>query len=443
MGEQASPLLSAPGNILSNAGFESAGTLGTVPTSWAHDGELESTRGGAHTGVQNVLIGDLISTPGPAWHSIDQVMTVQANTRYRVGVWVRTSPDLTAGTIDIRAGSNGVVLSHLQFGPAASGYRYQALEFESGSETSATLLIGFVSSSPKSWMRVDDVSVIPNRISDGGFEMTPGPGLANSWLGDGMSTVGQSSARSGSRGVRVANTDAGWHAVNQFATVRPNTAYVVQGWLRSSAGLANIHLDIRGSNNAFIAGVSPAGGPSWQRVSFTFNSGANTSVLFYAGYMGAGAGTFLDADDLSIFEADPPAVPAGAFTKSISSSGGLNCASLCANGNTGPIGVCVDGYSDTGMGAPSIGCTTAPANQAQTALTCYCQPKPFRETGQASFLTKAYTQHLGRLTNAQTMKNVGLQGTDNAPSVQTSHGRVFEVWSRVVDQKSDQAATFV
>lgn len=429
--EVAAPLLSAPGNILSNPGFEAAATLERVPPSWAHDGKLESTRGSAHTGTQNVLLGDLapVAPPdppiAPGWHSIDQVMTVQPNTRYRVGAWVRTSPDLNAAIIDVRAGANNPVVSHLQFGPCASGYCYQGLEFESGSATSAILLIGFSSTSSTSWMRVDDVSVIPNRLSDGGFEKTAGPALSAPWLADSMSTAVPSSARTGIRGVHLANTDTGWHAVNQFAAVRPNTTYVVQGWVRSSAGLSNIHVDIRGSDNSFITGVSPAGSTSWQRVSYSFNSGSNTSVLFYAGYLGSASGTFLDADDLSIFEADPPAVPAGAFTKSLASSAGLNCTSVCANGNTGPIGTCVGGYSDTGMGAPSVGCTTAPVNQAQTALTCYCQPKTFRETGQPSFLTRASTQHLGRLTNSTAMAAVGLQGTDNAPSFQTSHGRVF------------------
>src|SRR6185369_4960105 len=113
------------------------------------------------------------------------------------------------------------------------------------------------------------------------------------------------------------------------------------------------HIDVRAPNFDILGGASPAPSDTWQYVNFSFNSGGNQSILLYAGYFGESTGSWLDVDDLSIFETDPPPLPAGAFQKDANYQGQYSCDVECANGtgvDTGPVGYCVGGYVDSGLG---------------------------------------------------------------------------------------------
>jgi hypothetical protein len=95
--------------------------------------------------------------------------------------------------------------------------------------------------------------------------------------------------------------------LSQSVTVMANTNYTLTGWIdaRNTTGSAFGVRTTSGTNIAATAFTNTDPGPATHRADYhqytvTFNSGRNTSVAVFAGYMTPGSGSFINVDDVSL-----------------------------------------------------------------------------------------------------------------------------------------------
>ncbi|MEV4619986.1 DUF4185 domain-containing protein [Asanoa sp. NPDC049573] len=141
-----------------------------------------------------------------------------------------------------------------------------------------------------------------NLVGDPSFERGAlnDSGTAGSWACTG--NCGIDNARWGYSGDRnaFARYNNGWHDVHQTVPVAANTSYQLSGFLRTSPNSDNGFFGVRTTANAVIGEANfQAVGP-WTRFTVTFNSGARTAVVVYAGVWTDHGDIWVQLDDFSL-----------------------------------------------------------------------------------------------------------------------------------------------
>jgi hypothetical protein len=134
-----------------------------------------------------------------------------------------------------------------------------------------------------------------NLVTNGGFE----GGLAT-WACDGTCGTddGGGFSRSGG-GNAWARDQQGWNDVHQPVPVAPNHAYLVTGWIRTSANNTDGFFGLRTTSGQVLGEHHFASFGNYTQVSVTVNSGANTTLEVYGG-LWANGDTWLQLDDVSV-----------------------------------------------------------------------------------------------------------------------------------------------
>jgi S-formylglutathione hydrolase FrmB len=131
---------------------------------------------------------------------------------------------------------------------------------------------------------------------NGGFESTS---LAP-WACTGQCGVDRNAglARSGANNGWVRNT-SGFNDVHQTLTVTANRTYTVSAYIRTSANNADGYLGLRTTGGQVVGETRFTRLDGYTKVTATVNSGANTTLVLYAG-LWANGDTWAQVDDVSV-----------------------------------------------------------------------------------------------------------------------------------------------
>jgi hypothetical protein len=134
----------------------------------------------------------------------------------------------------------------------------------------------------------------PAGVANGGFES----GLAP-WACQGTCGVdsGAGLAHTGSGNGWVRNT-SGWNDVHQTITVTANRAYTITAWVRTSANNADGYFGLRTAGGQVLGEQRFGRFDGYTKLTVNVNSGANTSVVIYAG-LWANGDTWFQVDDVA------------------------------------------------------------------------------------------------------------------------------------------------
>ena len=113
----------------------------------------------------------------------------------------------------------------------------------------------------------------------------------------------------------VRNT-TGWNAINRWFDVDPHSDCDVGAWIRMSPGLRDGYMSVRNSqedgggpilNEVRLFGFNTPNSDNseYSQVTFSFNSGDNSRVLFYAGLWGNNTDEWIQIDDFAFQSSTP------------------------------------------------------------------------------------------------------------------------------------------
>lgn len=166
----------------------------------------------------------------------------------------------------------------------------------------ATLLTGFAGRA----------SALPiGTVGDAGFEEQNSRVISAPWSGEGPDYKGididLGYQKTGRKNAFIRTSSRNWNAVTQRVSVKPQTVYYLEGWVRTSGNYTTGYFGARGTNGRTIVqknyGKVISNG-AYQFLRMAFNSGTNTSVTLYAGYNAPGTDSWVQIDDISL--ADSP-----------------------------------------------------------------------------------------------------------------------------------------
>ncbi|MEU5538553.1 G1 family glutamic endopeptidase [Streptomyces sp. NPDC020362] len=148
-------------------------------------------------------------------------------------------------------------------------------------------------------------------VRDPGFEEQNSRTVSGAWKGEGPDYKGIDTdlgyQKTGRKNAFIRTSSRNWNAIAQTLTVKPQTVYHLEGWVRTSGNYTTGYFGARGSNGRTIVqknfGKVLTNG-AYQYLSMAFNSGTNTSVTLYAGYVAPGADSWVQIDDIDL--ADSP-----------------------------------------------------------------------------------------------------------------------------------------
>lgn len=132
-----------------------------------------------------------------------------------------------------------------------------------------------------------------NPVVNGGFESGLAPWVCSGQCG----RDGGGFARTGSGNGWVRN-NTGWNDLHQTLTVAPNRTYTISAWVRTSANNVDGYFGLRQVNGAVLGETRFGRLDGYTRLSVTVNSGANTSLVAFAGTW-ANGDTWFQIDDVS------------------------------------------------------------------------------------------------------------------------------------------------
>jgi hypothetical protein len=142
----------------------------------------------------------------------------------------------------------------------------------------------------------------PNLMGDPSFERGAlnGTGTGGFWACSGNCGIdnshwGYSGDRNG-----FARYNHGWQDVHQTVPVTANTSYQLTGFIRTSANSDNGFMGARTTGNVVISEAHYTAIGPWTRIVVNFNSGANTSVVVYAGVWTDNGDIWIQLDDFSL-----------------------------------------------------------------------------------------------------------------------------------------------
>ncbi|MFJ3306828.1 G1 family glutamic endopeptidase [Streptomyces sp. NPDC086549] len=142
-------------------------------------------------------------------------------------------------------------------------------------------------------------------ISDPGFEEQYTSAVSRPWSteGPGFKGIDQDLGlgKTGYNNAFIRTSSRKWNAITQRVSVKSNTNYVLDGWVRTSGNYTTGYFGAR--NQAGKTLVQENYGKvrtpgAYQYVHVAFNSGANTSVTVFIGYVAPGADSWVQIDDV-------------------------------------------------------------------------------------------------------------------------------------------------
>jgi S-formylglutathione hydrolase FrmB len=132
-------------------------------------------------------------------------------------------------------------------------------------------------------------------VVNGGFET---PGLAPWACTGGCGTdYGAGLARTGS-GNGWARSTSGWNDLHQTIAVSANRTYTLTAWVRTSANNADGYFGLRTTGGQVLGEQRFGRYDGYTKLTVTVNTGANTSVVIYAG-LWANGDTWFQVDDVA------------------------------------------------------------------------------------------------------------------------------------------------
>ncbi|MEI6326633.1 MAG: LamG-like jellyroll fold domain-containing protein, partial [Candidatus Roizmanbacteria bacterium] len=259
-------------NLIPNGNFESA-TAG-APTGWAVDSGVTV----ADAESANILFdarSQKISVTAIS-KSIRQTLAVTPGQNYTYSFWMKTDPTYNAQI---------VVWDNIN----TTGIRYHPVtttnvwEYISGSfkVPSGCTSIGVIlqSSSNASYsFYVDNLTLTPNLVDNGGMEGTYVAGLAPGWSAftfGGTPTLAAetTSIHSGTNSQKV-TTGAANVGVYQVVTVVSGNWYMASWWLKVDSGYAEVNI-YNGANVGYLGTASS----SWTKINYIFKANSTTPIL--------------------------------------------------------------------------------------------------------------------------------------------------------------------
>ncbi|MGP4041087.1 DUF4185 domain-containing protein [Gracilibacillus sp. D59] len=151
----------------------------------------------------------------------------------------------------------------------------------------------------------------PNRIADPSFEGQTTSTITEPWVlenGEGGIDIDSGLSRSSNNNAYLKN-DVGWNAITQKVTVKPNTKYKLQGFVRTSTNNNAGYFGVRGVDGNIIKEQKYESKNAYSKISVEFNSGNNDFVTVFTG-MHANGETWVQIDDYLLVEVDttPPEI---------------------------------------------------------------------------------------------------------------------------------------
>ncbi len=148
-----------------------------------------------------------------------------------------------------------------------------------------------------------NLSTTTTTSAPAGTNVVANPGFENgltSWACAGScgADVGKGLARTGSGNGWVRNS-SGWNDLHQTVPVTANRTYKVTAWIRTSANNANGYFGLRTTSGQVVGEQRFYALGSYTQLTVTVSSGANTSLVVFAGLWASGD-TWLQIDDVSV-----------------------------------------------------------------------------------------------------------------------------------------------
>jgi ligand-binding sensor domain-containing protein len=217
---------------------------------------------GTYTGAQNVTITSA---------------TTDATIRYTTN---NTTPTTTNGTI-----YNGPV-------NIAATTTLKAIAYKSGL-TNSNVTTGTYT-----------INTAPAGIvGDPGFENQTSNTVSAPWALEGRGGIDRNlNPRTSRSGLNNgwAGLQNGWNALIQRVPVAQNTNYTLTGYVQTSSTVIDGYFGVRSSNNSVLKEVKFGTMTAYTSLTVSFNSGANSSVVIFAGHLINNVGAWMHLDDVSL-----------------------------------------------------------------------------------------------------------------------------------------------
>jgi hypothetical protein len=145
-------------------------------------------------------------------------------------------------------------------------------------------------------------------VGDPGFENQPSNAVSAPWELEGRGGIDRNlNPRTSRSGLNNgwAGLQNGWNALAQRVPVTPNTNYTLTGYVQTSSTFIDGYFGVRNSNNSVLKEVKYGAMTAYTPLTVSFNSGANTSVIVFAGHwIGTNNATaWMHLDDVSLIAA--------------------------------------------------------------------------------------------------------------------------------------------
>jgi hypothetical protein len=146
------------GSAVTDPSFEAQPTT-AVGAPWATEGPgpkgIDHDRGvWAQQGRNN----GWLNASDASWNAFLQTVPVKANTDYRLTGWVEGSGNFTDGFFGVRSGVTPYAETRYTAPP---GYKQLTVDFNSGTNTAMTVFAGYWGVNAPTWLRLDNVSLVP------------------------------------------------------------------------------------------------------------------------------------------------------------------------------------------------------------------------------------------------------------------------------------------
>jgi hypothetical protein len=144
-----------------------------------------------------------------------------------------------------------------------------------------------------------------NLVVNPGFEAQSTPGILSPWMAEGPGThtveVNAGTAHTGLNDGLIESSSTSWNALTQQITVTPNTNYILTGWVQNDFGTNTGSFGVRAANGVTVLAQTSFGAAStYVPETVKFNSGNNSSVIIFAGFVGQKKKLMLRLDDLAL-----------------------------------------------------------------------------------------------------------------------------------------------
>lgn len=297
---------SGGGNLVSDPGFETQ-SADTLQSPWIKEGNdpagVDRAQNKSRSGSNN----GWLAGSGSGWNAIKQQISVQANTSYRLSVWVRNSGNLAngAGYFGVKT-TGGAVVQEISYGSSGT-YTQLSLDFNSGSNTTLAIHCGYYGPGTASWEQVDDWSltaISSAAVANPSFEAASS--LTTPWYTESTGTdgsfgldVGLSRAKSGANNAWIATSGSSWNAIKQQISVQPNTNYTPSVWVSNSGKFSRGYFGVKTTGGSSINEIRHGTASASPQLSVSFNFGPKNTVI-HAGYWGTGVATWGQIDDWTL-----------------------------------------------------------------------------------------------------------------------------------------------